>query len=160
MKKPLLIFLFIMICFTSCAVKPAEPGLNFSERIIANYRDMRIYADIVSNKHNILTLRLKSPDSMRGLTYYYKDKKFRMYYRNMKVKAEDNYLPDNAFAQCIYNALKHINCGEYEMKSADNSSAEYYGSCESGKFSFSTNASTGKITEIKIISRNLDVKFK
>lgn len=159
MKKPLLIFIFIIIMLTSCSVKPAEPDLNFSARIKASFDGTKISGRLIADKHNIVNLTLSSPSSMKGCSYSYKNSKVRIKYKNMKLQADDNYLPDTAFPQIIYNVLKALNKGKYTLKTAHNSFAEYKGKSLSGSFTIKTVLRSGRITQIKLKDRKLTIRL-
>lgn len=159
MKKPLLIFLcLITFLFSACSVKPAEPELNFSCRIKATYNGEKLSGSIVSDKRHMLTLTV-NPNDTGEVVYSYKDGKFRMKCRNMNVDAEDNYLPNSAFAQAVYNVLSRLYNKKYTLRSTYNSIAEYKGESESGAFTIKTELKTGKILTLKADSVSLSAKF-
>ena len=157
MKKPLLILFLAVIFLTSCAVKPAEPELKFRKRIKASFNSTKITAEISSDSHKLLTITLKS--QMKGCVYAYRDGKIKITYMNLFVSAEDNYLPDSAFPQKIYNVYKRLRLGKYELKRANNSFAEYKGESESGGFILRTDIKTGEPIELSV-SDNLNIKFE
>jgi hypothetical protein len=112
---------------------------------------------MVSDKRHMLTVRMDSP--AKGCTYSYKDGKIRLRYRNMVVNAEDNYLPNTAFAQIVYNVFLRLYENKYTLSSADNSFAEYKGRSDSGDFVLKTDVKSGKLVSLFVKAQKLTVNF-
>ncbi|MGN1138720.1 MAG: hypothetical protein ACI4RM_04665, partial [Ruminococcus sp.] len=105
MKKLSLLFLFILLFFTSCSNSPAPIARSFSAQVSATSGAVDIKGKITANKENLFVAQVDSPNTMKGYTYTYRNSKLRMEYKGMIVDAEEEYLPDSAFPAVIYNVL-------------------------------------------------------
>lgn len=160
MKKIPLLFFCVIFLFCGCSREPEPPEKSFSSKISASLNGIKIKADITSNSSDFITVKLKSPKCLNGYTYSYKDGNFKISYKNFRIKANGNYIPNTSFPQIIYNVIRSMkiedNCvyqGKY------NSLAKFRGRCDSGKYTLTTDFSTGLIKEISIKENKFDAKF-
>lgn len=148
MKKLFLFLVPIIILLCSCSAKPAELNRSFSAEVVSRYNGVKIKADLTADEGRIITLRIKSPSSMKDCTYTYKDGKVIVSGSSLKITADDNYLPNTAFAQVLRNIL--ISLGrESNLKPVNNSPTEYKGNSDSGSFTLTAD-SVGNITSLNI----------
>ena len=160
MKKLSLLFLFILIFFTSCSNSPSPIVRSFSAQVSATSGGVEIKGKITANKQNIFTAQITSPSTMKGYTYTYKDSKLRLEYKGMIVDAEEEYLPDTAFPTVIYNVLKSLNKeNNCYLSSSDNALAVYKGKSDSGDFILTAEFTTGAIKKIEVEDINFTVEF-
>lgn len=161
MKKLSLLFFCVIFIFTSCSPKPAPIAKCFSARFSANCNGVKAEGSITNNSHNITTVKITCPESMNGYTYSYKNNALTVKYRAMYVNAAEDYLPQGALPTVLYNILKSLNKEDNcYLSGTYNSYAEYKGSCDSGKYTITTEFSTGIIRKIRVDSMDFVCRLK
>ncbi len=148
-----------LILLSSCSQKPAEPVLDFSGVVKASCTDLSFTADIVSNSHDILRVKLKSPEALSGYTYLFKNGIVLMKKDNLRMKAEYGYIPKSSSLCEIYEVLSSVKRGEIELFNSDNSFSEFKGSCDAGEFVLTAETNTGAIRKIDVKGSKLEARF-
>lgn len=162
MKKITLLFSFVLIfIFTSCKNQPAPIVRNFSATFTAQCNGVEVTGKFVVNKNKVTSIKVTSPDAMKGYLYYYKNDNLTIEYEEMKVVTQPDYLPKTALPSILYNIFsslsKENNCYLYQ---SDEYYAVYKGNCDSGKYIIKTQYSMGTITEITIDNIAFSVRFR
>ena len=157
--KKLLLFLPIILILTACGAKPASIQKNFKAEASCVYNDIKIKADVISENH-IITIIMKKPDNLKGYTFRYKGSKLTVTYKNLKLKAEKDYLPASAFPSIINNVLDAVNHDGINYSGSYKNKAEYKGKSESGEFIFTSDYNTGFIKNIKLRKLGFSADFK
>lgn len=144
---------------SACSHKPAELQKDFNATAVCEYNGETLKADISSQNH-ILKIRMITPKNLKGLSYKYKGSKLSMYRDNLKLKSDESYLPNNAFASVIKNVIKTVNHNDTNYNGQTGNYAEYSGKCDSGSFILNADYYTGYIKNITIKKLGLSVGFR
>ena len=161
--KRLFSFVLILILFlTGCSAEPPVPVLDFKGIITVDGTEcfdalFDIEAEIHSTLQGAVTITVTTPDELWGLTYKWRDD-FEMIYESLHVKTQKGYLPDDAFAQAIYNVLCDLS-RQPECKDFSDGVALFEGECQSGKYTVTTDKK-GYTQNISIREINLSADFR
>lgn len=161
MKKLFSFFLMLILFLTGCSAEPPVPVLDFKGYITVDGSKafdslFDIEAEIHSSLQGAVTITVTTPDELWGLTYKWRDD-FEMIYESLHVKTHKGYLPDEAFAQGIYNVLCSMS-RQPECKDYSEGEAVFEGECPSGRFRVITDKK-GYIQNISVKEINLSVSF-
>ncbi len=159
MRKIPLLFFCVILILSGCSQSVKYPTDKFKGSYAFTGSGYKIKGDIYSVSNNLMTISVKSPSSMKGYRFKYKNDKLSISYNNMKLKSDREYLPKEAFSQVIFNVIRSLkkddNCtlqGEY------NSFAEYKGSCDSGEYTLKASKNSGLIRQISL--KEYSIHFK
>ncbi len=156
--KRLLLILPLIFLMTACSAKPAEIKKDFKATAVCEYNGEVLKAGIASQNH-ILKIKMIKPKNLKGLSFKYKGSKLTIHRDGLKLKADESYLPNNAFSSVINNVINSINHNEINYNGQTSNYAEYNGKCESGSFAITADYNTGFIKSIVIKKLGLNAEF-
>lgn len=162
MKRLFSFVLILMLFFTGCNAQPPVPVLDFKGCITVDGTEcfdslFDIEAEIHSTLQGAVTITVTTPDELWGLTYNWRDD-FEMIYESLHVKTQKGYLPNDAFAQAVYNVLCDLS-RQPECKDFSAGVAVFEGECPSGKYKVVTD-NKGYIQNVSIKEINLSADFR
>lgn len=157
--KKLMAVIPIILIMTSCALSPAEIQKEFKAKVFCKYNGVNIKADVESQNH-FLKIKIKSPESLNGYIYNYRNSKLTVKYKELELECNTDYFPKNAFANVLYYVLNSANkdelnfCGEYRGK------ARHKGKCEAGNFTIDSDYNTGYISNLELKDLDFTASLK
>lgn len=162
--KKLFIFLIsaVTVIFNACTpAPPSQPVLDFEAKITVDGEKafdglFSPEAEITSTMQGAVTIKTTTPDELWGLTYKWSDG-FEIIYDGLHAQTQKGYLPDDAYAQAVYNVLCAMS-REQECDSFSEGVAVFTGECPGGSYRAVTDAK-GYIQNISIEEINLNVDF-
>lgn len=157
--KKLSAILLLIIVLTGCSSKPAKIKTEFKAKIKCTYNDINIKADITSANHNII-IRILSPENLNGCVYKYNGSKLTVTYNDLMLNAEKDYLPDDDFANILYNVITTVDKDDITFIQRSDNNARYKGKCDSGEFIISSDYNSGYISKIELKDLNFTSDFK
>ena len=159
--KRLLLFLPIIFILSSCTLAHAKVKTTFKANTVIEYNELKIGAEIIAESHNMLTINVSSPESLKGYCYEYKDSMLSIKLNGLKLDAQESYIPSTGFASILNNVLKTANREDgINYSGKYNSFAVYKGKCDSGDFILTADYNTGCIYKIEIKKLNFTANFK
>lgn len=160
MKRICLFFICAVICtLGACGNRSVPlPVLDFSAQvsICDDYGLKDLEAEVNSTMQGAVTIKLTSPDELWGLTYKWSDG-FELIYDGLHCKTQKGYMPEEAFAEALYNVFCALSRVE-QYSSFTGAVALYEGQCNSGQYKVITEKK-GYIQNISIEEINLSADF-
>lgn len=160
MKKILFLLLSFIFILSSCSPEPAAVQRCFTANVSAKCSFAELRGELSVAENDVLTLKITSPESLKGFTYKYKNGKLKISLENLNIRSEKAYLPDNALPSVLYNVISSIgrkdNC---TLAGADGEVATYAGKSDSGEYKLTADFKTGRIKKIIVEELSFTAKF-
>lgn len=161
-RRPAICFLAVCVLLLQLLPGCARKSLKAEDLVFAFSCRIDVKSDCGDMKCNFVRSGSQSvgirvlSGGAEGLSYDWNGSRFAVGYAGLSVENDSCVLPDTSFASLLVGCLDRA---QQKDALAQSREGEFSGSFDGFHFLLRADASTGKITELSVPEKNLNVKF-
>lgn len=147
--------------------KSAKPPANLASTMSKGFdagatirmKDLVMVGDINKTKSGALTIAIKEPKHLKGMTFEYDGDDVSVSYKGIKIKLDENSKLVSSALSVIVNAIDKASSDSGVNVGIDGKALIVSGDCDSGKFDIKLDKKTGSMISLKLDELDFECNF-